>query len=95
MRQASQSMANPTEDDWGKIKKIVRYLKGCPSYVNRFRYQEDPNSLTAWSDSDFAGCLKARKSTSGGAVKVGECLIKTWSTTQSSLRESLGWMQLR
>ena len=33
-------------------------------------------------DTDFAGCLATRRSTSGGAALRGSHLIKHWSTTQ-------------
>ena len=38
--------------------------------------------LIMYSDSDWAGCLKTRKSTSGGALMLGGHCIKSWSTAQ-------------
>ena len=49
-----------------------------------------PESLNAFADSDFAGCIKTRKSTSGGAIKFGEHCIKSWSSTQSVIALSSG-----
>ena len=37
------------------------------------------------TDSDWAGCVKTRKSTSGGVVMRGVHTIKHWSTTQSTV----------
>ena len=37
----------------------------------------------AWSDSDFAGCVKSRKSTSGGIILFGGCPIKTYCSLQA------------
>ena len=41
--------------------------------------------LTTSVDTDFAGCLETRRSTSGGVAQRGMHLIKHWSTTQSSV----------
>ena len=39
--------------------------------------------LEAYTDSDWAGCRQTGKSTSGGAVTIGEHFIKAWATTQA------------
>nr|GEZ52209.1 uncharacterized mitochondrial protein AtMg00810-like [Tanacetum cinerariifolium] len=57
--------AKPTEKHLTAVKRFFRYLKNTinmglcyPKYTNF--------ELTAFSDSDHAGCLDSRKSTSGG-----------------------------
>lgn len=47
VKELSQSMASPTEDDWGRMKKVVRFLKGQPRYIIRFGYQENPKGINA------------------------------------------------
>ena len=42
------------------------------------------------TDSDWAGCRKTRKSTSGGVLKVGRHVIKSWSRTQKAATLSSG-----
>jgi hypothetical protein len=44
----------------------------------------------AWSDTDFAGCVKSRKSTSGGLIVHGGHVIKSWSTNQAVIALSSG-----
>jgi hypothetical protein len=41
-------------------------------------------------DTDFAGCLSTRKSTSGGLITIGDHVIKSWSNTQSVIALSSG-----
>ena len=41
--------------------------------------------MKTYTDADWAGCKTTRKSTSGGAIKLGGHTIKTWSKTQSLL----------
>ncbi len=39
--------------------------------------------VDAYSDTDWAGRPRTRKSTSGGCLMLGRHLIKSWSSTQS------------
>ena len=41
--------------------------------------------LRVYTDADWGGCKKTRKSTSGGVVMRGKHCIKYWSKTQSSI----------
>ena len=43
-----------------------------------------------WTDSDFAACIKSRKSTSGCVVMYGGHLVKLWSTNQTAIALSSG-----
>ncbi len=46
--------------------------------------------VDTYSDTDWAGCLKTRKSTSGGCLMLGTHLLKSWSSTQTSISLSSG-----
>ena len=78
-------MARPRFEDWAGLKRIGRYLKGAPRAVIRYAWQELPECLDVCTDTDFAGCVESRKSTSGGVVYHGRHVIKFWSTTQSTI----------
>ena len=41
-------------------------------------------------DTDYAGCRKTRKSTSGGVILLGQHFIKSWSITQAIIALSSG-----
>ena len=47
-----------------------------------FPWQEDQSMVTVFTDSDWAGCIKSAKSTSGGIVMIGDHVIKTYSRQQ-------------
>ena len=47
----------------------------------KYTWQED-RGLEVWTDSDWAGDVKTRKSTSGGVLRWGQNVIKHWSSTQ-------------
>jgi hypothetical protein len=46
--------------------------------------------IECYTDTDWAGCARTRKSTSGGCLMVGQHLIKAWSATQASIALSSG-----
>ena len=83
-------MSSPEENDWTQMKRMGRYIKGEPRLVQCFKFQNMPDSLDSFADADFAGCIKTRKSTSGGAIKFGAHCIKSWSSTQSVIALSSG-----
>ena len=50
-----------------------------------YKWQDSPNEILVYTDSDWAGCQRTRRSTTGGAVMYGSCLVAHWSRTQVSL----------
>ena len=46
---------------------------------------EEQQPVDVYVDSDYAGCPRTRKSTSGGCVMMGSHLIKSWSSTQNNV----------
>nr|GEX65141.1 hypothetical protein [Tanacetum cinerariifolium] len=57
--------AQPTKKHLTAVKRIFRYLKDT-IHVGLWYPKDTGFELTAFSDSDHAGCLDSRKSTSGG-----------------------------
>ena len=49
-----------------------------------------PKTIVGDADSDWAGCSRTRKSTSGGCVRLGQHLIKSYSVTQQTIALSSG-----
>ena len=68
LKDLGRDMSTPTQASWVKMKRARRYLKGVSRAMLHFQDQAMPKSLVAWSDSDFAGCVKSRKSTSEGVI---------------------------
>jgi hypothetical protein len=90
IKELSKEMSCPSKNSWGRLKRLLRYLKGRPRYRIWFEYQKMPSKITVWSDSDFAGCKKSRKSTSAGVLMMGAHTLKTWATNQAVLALSSG-----
>ncbi|KAJ9551850.1 hypothetical protein OSB04_015895 [Centaurea solstitialis] len=83
-----QFMHSPTENHWSTVKRILRYLKGTVSHGLLIQQQSSHllhayadsthNSLSAFSDADWAGCPDDRRSTWGYAIYLGSNLV-SWS----------------
>jgi hypothetical protein len=56
-------MANPGREHWNAVKRILRYIKGTSDVALCFGGSEFV--VRGYVDSDFAGDLDRRKSTSG------------------------------
>ena len=81
---------SPTRGSWKGLLKLGKYLKNHCRSGYSYPYQDNPNELTVWTDTDYAGCKRTRKSTSGGVVIWGVHMIKSGSTTQSVIALSSG-----
>ena len=90
VKELCRHMSAPRVCDWARLKRFGRYLVGRTRVVVKYKYQDYADDLTLWTDSDHAGCLRTRKSTSGGVIMLGEHLIKTWSVTQPVIALSSG-----
>nr|GEW80492.1 hypothetical protein [Tanacetum cinerariifolium] len=76
--------AKPTEKHLTAVKRIFRYLKDT-IHMGLWYPKDTGFELTAFSDSDHAGCLDSRKSTSGEAenVSLSACCAQVlWMRTQ-------------
>ncbi|GJZ53580.1 putative ribonuclease H-like domain-containing protein, partial [Tanacetum coccineum] len=65
----SRNQVTPTTSNLEAVKKIFKYLKGQPK-LGLWYPRESPFVLEAYSDSDYAGANKDRKSTTGGSEYV-------------------------
>ncbi|GJW04632.1 retrovirus-related pol polyprotein from transposon TNT 1-94 [Tanacetum coccineum] len=71
--------ARPTENHLKEVKRIFRYLKNTIN-MGLWYSMDTGFELTAFSDSDHAGCLDSRKSTSGGIQFLGGDKLVSWSS---------------
>jgi hypothetical protein len=76
--------ANPKESHLSVLKRILRYFKHTPNIG--LWYPKSTNlTLVGFSDSDFAGSLVDRKSTSGACHFLGRSLVSWSSKKQNSV----------
>ena len=89
-KELCRKMSSPNSEDWNKLKRLARYLVDKLRSRMLYAYQSKPDSLDVYTDTDFAGCARTRKSTSGGVIMYGCHMIKTWSSTQNVIALSSG-----
>ena len=100
VKELSRDVKSPTLESWAKLKHLMRFLAGNRHSVLRLRPNE---TLSDWKgvmdircyvDSDWAGCSKTRKSTSGSIVQVLGSTVAHSSRTQATVALSSGEAEL-
>ena len=91
-KEICREMARPKNGSWKKLKRLGRYLLEFPRLVWSFEGVEGSEGqyIDVFSDSDWAGCLRTRRSTSGGIVTLDGGVVKSWSGTQATIATSSG-----
>lgn len=84
----SRFQENPGQSHWNAVKRIFKYLKQTQDLG--ITYSSDPNdfNLIGFSDSDYAGDVDCRKSTSGYIFKIAGGAVSWASRLQSTVSTS-------
>jgi len=81
----SRYMEAPGKEHWATVKHILRYLKGTLGYGCKYdKGAELKPILVGYSDSDFAGDVEDRKSTTGVGYFLGSSLV-TWASQKQRI----------
>uniref|UniRef100_A0A2N9I4A8 Retrovirus-related Pol polyprotein from transposon TNT 1-94 n=1 Tax=Fagus sylvatica TaxID=28930 RepID=A0A2N9I4A8_FAGSY len=75
--------SDPGLDHWRAAKKVMRYLQGTKDYMLMYR-RTDNLEVIGYSDSDFAGCIDSRKSTSGYIFLMASGAV-SWRSAKQTL----------
>lgn len=79
----SRYMSTPTELHLSAAKRVLRYLQGTIGFG--ILYQKGGNKeLVGFTDSDYAGCVEDRKSTSGYAFILSGAAV-AWSSRKQPI----------
>ena len=78
-KEVCRDMSSPSTGSWRRLVHIGKYLLGRPRLIWKFDLQNVDEVIDGFSDANWAGCRQSRKSTSGGALRIGTHLINTWS----------------
>ena len=65
-KEIARAMADPTTTGVEALKRCIRLLLKYPRYIQK---EIVPKQITCYSDSNFAGCLQSRKSTSSSTTQ--------------------------
>ena len=95
-KEVCRNMAKSRASDFIKMKRLFRFLKGAGEikFLYAWQNKDEACDITVLVDSDCAGNTETRKSTSGGVLKVGKHVIRTWSSTQTTVATSSGEAEL-
>ena len=90
-KELARALTQPTTADQQKLKHLLRYIKGTQHYKQYVRpttktpTAEAVPDIQVFVDSDWAGCVTTRKSTTGFLIKVFGATIHYGSRTQATI----------
>lgn len=90
----SKFMHQPTSVHFQAAKRVLRYLAGSPNQGILLASQSGAK-LTAYCDSDWAGCQNTRWSTSGSCIMLGQSPLSWKSKRQSVVARSTAEVEYR
>lgn len=90
VRELAKGMQSPTERHWALLKRAARYLRYAPRVVQRLGYQDRIDKLEVYVDSDHAGCVRTRKSTTGAVIMLGKNQLRSLCRGQAVIALSSG-----
>ena len=80
----SQFMVEPRSVHWVAAKHVLRYLAGTVDFFLGYR-RSNGIRLVGFTDSDWAGSVADRKSTSGCCFSLGSTAVSWFSRKQKSV----------
>ena len=82
VKEAARRMSSPKSSEWKAVQKIGRYLAGEPRLVMTFPWLHSVSMVTTYTDPEWAGCPITSRSTSGGIIRLGGHMIKSYARQQ-------------
>lgn len=82
---ASRKLESPSRDDWLKVKRIMRYIKGTYTYGIKYKALYLPGVLVGFSDADHGGDNETGRSTTGVVCQYSGGIISWLSQRQASV----------
>ncbi|EOX93232.1 Uncharacterized protein TCM_002073 [Theobroma cacao] len=83
----SQFMDKPSNEHFMAAYRVIRYLKRAPSQDILMKSKSNMK-ISAYSDSDWAGCPDSRKSITGFSIFIGDSFVSWKSNKQTVVARS-------
>ena len=80
----------PNTKNMQALKRLVRFLRGSPRCLVVYNRQAEQPIVDVFTDRDWAGCAKTRRSTSSSYVVLAGYLLAASATTQNVVATSSG-----
>ena len=96
IKELSRSLINPQDVDFDNLICLLKYVNQTRDYVYVMEPQIPtadsqgliPVEVVSYSDSDWAGCQRSRRSTSGSLITLFSVNLSSTSRTQASVSHS-------
>ena len=79
VNQLTRHLSDPRPHHWTAAIRVLKYLQGTKSFALVFTKTSEPIPITGYSDADWAGDTKTRRSTTGYVFTIGGTAF-SWRT---------------
>ena len=93
-KELCRDFSSPTNESVEALRHAARHLHHHPRLVYYYNYENSTDVFDCYVDTDFAGCLRSRRSTSGGVLMYGSHQLKHYATTQQTVALPSGEAEL-
>ena len=90
VRELAKGMSRPLQRHQMILKRVGRYLLSHRRCVQLIPFQRSFGKLVTYCDTDHAGCIRSRKSTTGVVIMLGDAVLRTLCRGQSLIALSSG-----
>ena len=90
VKELARRMQQPSAKNMQALKRLMRFLKGSPRCLVVCNRQAEQPTVDVFSDSDWAGFAKTRRSTSSSHVMLGVHLLAASATIYNVVATSSG-----
>jgi hypothetical protein len=90
VRELAKGMSSPRQSHMTVLKRVGRYLAAFPRVAQLIPRQSAITTINTFCDTDHAGCVRTRKSTTGVVIKVGDAFVRSICRGQSLIALSSG-----
>ena len=90
VKELARRMQQPNTKNVQALKRLMRFLKGSPRCLVVYNRQVEQPTVDVFSDSDWAGIAKTRRSTSSSYLMLGGRLLAASTTTENVVARSSG-----
>ena len=86
-KELARHSSKPTEGALHGMKHLAGYLMNYGRIIHHIPFYTDTGTydMVVPVDSDFAGCIETKRSTSGGGIFFNHVLVQSWAKTQPTV----------
>ena len=93
-KELCRDFSSPTNESVEAVRRGAKYLHHHPMLVYHYAFENPSDIVDCYDDRKFGGCVRSRRSTSGGVPTIGSHPIRHYASARPTLVLSSGETKL-